>query len=75
MVFLFLAKLIIWTWTLTHNSINNVIFTLIWHNSDIKVVKKSMFYKEWYKKGVETVKDCLHDDGSFLSKSAFEKKF
>lgn len=34
-----------------------------------------MFYKEWYKKGVETVKDFLHDDGSFLSKTEFEKRF
>ena len=33
-----------------------------------------MFYKEWYKKGVKIVKDLLHDDGSFLSKSDFEKK-
>lgn len=57
------------------DSNNNIIFSPIWHNSNIKVEKKSMFYKEWYKKGVKTVKDFLHDDGSFLSKSEFEKRF
>lgn len=54
---------------------NNIIFSPIWHNSNIKVEKKSMFYKEWYKKGVKIVKDLLHNDGSFLSKSDFEKRF
>lgn len=67
--------LMLWTWTLTNNnSNNNVIITLIWHNSDIKVVKESMFYKEWYKKGVKTVKYFLHNDRLFLLKSEFEKK-
>lgn len=67
--------LMLWTWTLTNNnSNNNVIFTLIWHNSDIKVVKQSMFYKEWYKKGVKTVKYFLHNDRLFSSKSEFKKK-
>lgn len=54
---------------------NNIIFSPIWHNSNIKVEKKSMFYKEWYKKSVKIVKDLLHNDGSFLSKSDFEKRF
>lgn len=34
-----------------------------------------MFYKEWYRRGVKIVKDFLYENGSFLSKSDFEKKF
>lgn len=34
-----------------------------------------MFYKEWYKKGVKIVKDFLYDDGLFLLKFEFEKRF
>ena len=47
----------------------------IWHNSNIKIGNKSVFFKSWCKKGVVYVADFLDDRGNLLSKAQFEKKF
>ena len=45
----------------------------LWYNQNIRINKKDIFYKEWYKKGVVIVNDLLHDsrNGAFYTFQEF----
>ena len=47
----------------------------IWFNSFIKVNKKSVFIKKWYKQGVKIIGDFFDAHGNLLAKQDFEHKF
>ena len=41
----------------------------------LKIAKKTLFYSDWFRSGINQVKDLLKDDNSFLSFQEFEAKF
>ena len=43
----------------------------IWFNSFIKVNKKSVFIKKWYKQGVKIIGDFFDAHGNLLAKRDF----
>lgn len=45
----------------------------VWFNNKFEVDKKPVIYKEWYKRGLKTVKDFSYKNGSFLSKSDLKR--
>ena len=47
----------------------------LWFNSAFKIAKKTLFYSDWLRSGINRVKDLLKDDNSFLSFQEFEAKF
>ena len=49
--------------------------TFIWNNKDIKIDKKAVFFKLWYKKVVLCISDLMDDKNKFLSYNCCKKKF
>jgi len=47
----------------------------IFHNNDIKVGKKTIFYPDWVMNGIRYINDIIQDDGSFYTFEQFERKF
>jgi hypothetical protein len=47
----------------------------LWFNNHITIDGKSVFLKEWYKKGIKYVQDLLKDDGSFMSHAELGHKY
>ena len=39
---------------------NQFLYSNIWHNSIIKVAKKTVFYKTWYNTGVKIIADLIN---------------
>jgi len=50
---------------------NYVIASPLWHNSDININGKYVFYINWYRHGIVHVNDLLNSDGSFISYQHF----
>ena len=48
---------------------------IIWHNKDIKINGKSIFYPTWIGKNIGYVKDLLNDNGHWLSHNEFQNKY
>ena len=44
-------------------------------NKQVKIDKRTIFYPEWFNRGVKFVNDFVNDDGSFLTLDQFSKKF
>ena len=45
----------------------NFLANTVWLNKQIKIDKRTMFYPEWFNRGVKFVNDFVNDDGSFLT--------
>ena len=43
----------------------------LWHNPSIVVAKKTVYYREWYLKGIRNIQDLLRTDGSVMSYQDF----
>ena len=61
----------------SENSRNNIDNTLVpvWYNSYIKINNKSVFFKDWYEKGIKYIDDFLDEDGKLLKKDKFSEKY
>ena len=47
----------------------------LWFNSVFRIGKKTFFYSDWSRNGINQVRDLLKDDNSFLSYQEFKAKF
>ena len=47
----------------------------IWFNNKIKIDNKSIFYKEWFEKGVQSINDLINEDGTYLTLDQFQEKY
>ena len=47
----------------------------IWNNRNIRLDGKSIFITEWFKKGINYIKDLLDEDFNFLSVTNLKQKF
>ena len=47
----------------------------LWHNSLIKIANKTVFFKNWFIKGITRVKHLLGPDNNFLSLNDFRCKY
>ena len=47
----------------------------LWFNSVFRIAKKTFFYSDWSRSGINQVRDLLKDDNSFLSYQEFKAKF
>ena len=47
----------------------------LWYNNNIRLGKKTMYYRHWVKNGVNFVNDLIDNNGNFLSLDEFRRKF
>ena len=47
----------------------------LWYNSDIKLQKKIIYYKQWHEKGILYVRDALDQNSNFLDYIQFKTKY
>lgn len=47
----------------------------IWFNKLVKIDNKSVFYSDWFKKGIVYINDVLDENGKFLSFEYIKQKF
>jgi hypothetical protein len=45
----------------------NVYNNTVWLNKQVKIDKRTIFYPEWFNRGVKFVNDFVNDDGSLES--------
>jgi hypothetical protein len=45
----------------------NFLANTVWLNKQVKIYKRTIFYPEWFNRGVKFVNDFVNDDGSFLT--------
>jgi hypothetical protein len=59
------------------DTVDNTDVTLqtIWFNSSIKVGHNTIFYKEWYRKGIKIIDDLLDENKQFLTFQQFVNKY
>ena len=48
---------------------------IIWNNKDILIEGKTVFYKEWYVKGIVYIQDLYSEYGRWLTYQEFKNKF
>ena len=36
---------------------------------------KSIFYKDWFEKGVRSINDLINEDGTYLTLDQFQEKY
>jgi hypothetical protein len=53
----------------------NFLANTVWLNKQVKIDKRTIFYPEWFNRGVKFVNDFVNDDGSFLTLDQFSNKF
>ena len=53
----------------------NFLANTVWLNKQVKIDKRTIFYPEWFNRGVKFVSDFVNDDGSFLTLDQFSNKF
>ena len=46
----------------------------IWFNNKIMIDNKSIFYKDWFEKGVRSINDLINEDGTYLTLDQFQGK-
>ena len=54
---------------------NEFLIQPLWYNDNIKVGGKSVFYKNWFEKGVSHILDLIDNNGQFLSFEEFTNRF
>ena len=59
------------------NYVSSITEIPIWYNKSLTIDNKSIFYKEWFKKGVSILNDFIKDDENctFYSLEEFKEKF
>jgi hypothetical protein len=45
----------------------------IWFNNKTMIDNISIFYKEWFEKGVRSINDLINEDGTYLTLDQFKK--
>ena len=56
--------------------VQQILKEVIWNNRRIQVNHKSIFYQDWYAKGIITIRDIVDDDNNiFLTFISFKEKF
>ena len=55
-------------------NIDEVAEQILWWNSNIKINKQVVFYKNYINEGVRKVKDVVNDDGTFLTYAEFKER-
>ncbi len=55
--------------------ISDFVRSSLWHNENILLGKKTLYYKHWVKNGVNFVNDLLDEKGNFLSLDNFISKY
>lgn len=53
----------------------NVKAQILWHNSQIKVGDRTVFYSSWYSKGIQTVGDLLNQNNQLMTFEQFITKY
>ena len=53
----------------------NVLKTPIWYNNKIKIGNKTVFYSEWFIKGVRYINDLVNEENKFYSYIDFRNKY
>jgi hypothetical protein len=51
----------------------NFLANTVWLNKQVKIDKRTIFYPEWFNRGVKFVNDFVNDDGSFLTLDHFQE--
>jgi hypothetical protein len=46
----------------------------IWFNNKIMIDNKSIFYKDWFEKGVQSINDLINEDGIYLNFGSVSRK-
>jgi len=49
--------------------------TIVFNNRAILIGERLFFIKEWFSKGIISIKDLLKDNGQFLSFQEFQRKY
>ena len=49
--------------------------TMLFNNKEIRIEGKPFFWKEWFEKGIRTIKDLLDKNGNVLSFPVFKSKY
>ena len=55
--------------------VQQILKEVIWNNRRIQVNHKSIFYHDWYAKGIITIRDIVDDNNIFLTFTSFKEKF
>jgi hypothetical protein len=66
-----------WSELKYHSPKNNeqVCREIIWHNSNIRIGNKTVYYKEWENKGINFIQDLLNEQGLLAKKEQLENKY
>jgi len=54
---------------------NHFLDQQLWHNSLLKIANKTIFFQNWFNKGITRVKHLMGSDNNFLSLSDFRCKY
>ena len=54
---------------------SDILYTPIWYNNSIRVAGQPVYYKLWYRMGIQYIGHLLKEDGSFLSYTEFSEKY
>ena len=54
---------------------NEIESEILWNNHEVTIGGKSVFYKQWYDAGVNTLPDILDKEGKFLAFTVFKEKY
>ena len=47
---------------------------ILWNNKNITIEEKSLYYKEWYQRGIVYIQDLFDDNGISLNFETFSTK-
>lgn len=62
-------------YTTAEINVQQILKEVIWNNRRIQVNQKSIFYHDWYTKGIITIRDIVDDNNIFLTFSSVKEKF
>ena len=60
---------------MSHNSGDQLQDLILYNNQDILIEGKSIYYSEWLKKGILSIRDLQDKNGCFLSHQDFNQKY
>lgn len=62
-----------WKMVFTHNFTPHG--STLWNNRVITISRKTLFFRNWFEKGIIFITDILDEQGNFLSFTDFKTKF
>ena len=72
-------KSVLHSWSEIHykevNSRDDILDQMLWYNSHLKIQGKVFFYRQWYSKNINHIRDLYNDDFSLLSHNQFCEKY